>query len=79
MRLVEIMVIIMLLGQQTSYSSAASNVTDCVDGKVSITENKDIYCQLGCAYSTCAAKPNPSQEEAKGCIKSCSKMCTQKH
>ncbi|MCL7048224.1 hypothetical protein MKW94_005966 [Papaver nudicaule] len=113
MTLGAIMVIIMLLGQQTSYSSAyksygygkcfdicmrdcraayfgygktwchilcaLTSSYHCKDGRVSITENKDTYCQLGCSYSTCAAKPNLGQEEAKGCVNSCFKTCTKKH
>ncbi|KAI3900451.1 hypothetical protein MKW92_031898 [Papaver armeniacum] len=108
MKLVAIMVVIMLLGQ-TSYSSAAASNgskcyhacardcdadhpgfgifwclikcigADCVGGKVSIAENNDTYCQKGCAYANCANKLNLGQEEAIGCINSCSKICTKKH
>ncbi|MCL7041619.1 hypothetical protein MKW94_010375 [Papaver nudicaule] len=105
MRLGAIMVIIMLLGQQTSYSSAyksygygkcfdicmrdcraayfgygktwchilcaLTSSYHCEDGRVSITENKDTYCQLGCALYL--------SREAKGCVNSCFKTCTKKH
>ncbi|KAI3915178.1 hypothetical protein MKX01_035437 [Papaver californicum] len=52
---------------------------ECVGGKVTITENNDTYCQKGCAYTNCAKKLNLGQEEARGCINSCSEICTQKH
>ncbi|KAI3923710.1 hypothetical protein MKW98_011340 [Papaver atlanticum] len=52
----------------------------CVGDKVSIAENNDTYCRMGCAYAKCANKQNLSQEEVKQCIlNSCSNICAEKH